>query len=85
MGDFIIGMANKLIAGLGTAITWAIGLLPQSPFQSIDVSPIAQFMPFINWLVPVGSIITIFTSWCACIAIYYVAAIVLRWLKVVGD
>lgn len=83
MGDFFVGISNKFISGIGASISWVISKLPQSPFAQITSGPAQEYMGYINWIVPVGQILTILGAWCGCIALYYVAQIALRWLKVV--
>lgn len=83
MYAFFIGFVNSLIAGLGAVLNAIFGLLPPSPFSIIDNSPIASYLPGINYFVPVNQIITISEIWLTSIGTYYLYQIVLRWLKAI--
>lgn len=85
MGDFIIGIVNGGISDLAIVLTWILNLLPPSPFALIDSSPIGQYLPYINWIIPVQLIVNSISLWLSSIAIYYLCAIVMRWIKVIGD
>ncbi len=62
-----------------------LSFLPDSPFTAfIEQIEGLDFLPFLNWFVPVGTLIGIGTAWLTCIAIYYVYQVVLRWAKVIG-
>ncbi len=83
MGNFLIGMINLLIKGLGAVLSVIFALLPPSPFKLIDNSPIAPYIDNLNWLIPINEMLVIGEAWLAAIAIYYVQQIVLRWIKAV--
>lgn len=83
MYAFFIGLINNLIAGLGAVLNAIFSLLPPSPFTALDNSPIASYLPTINYFVPVSQIITISEVWLTGISAYYIYQIVLRWLKAI--
>ena len=83
MAAFVIGMCNLLIKGLGAVLSVIILLLPDSPFKLLDSSPIAPYLSGINWLVPVGLMLDIGTSWLLAISIYNIYQIAMRWLKMI--
>lgn len=59
-------------------------ILPLSPFRNVILQ--AQDIPcigWINWLVPVGSLLEIFGAWLIAYAGFILYQIVLRWLKVI--
>ena len=66
-----------------------VDLLPGSPFHyfidSIDLSNFNKAISWLNWFVPVGTLIAITEAWVTAIGLFYVYSIVLRWLKVIGD
>ncbi len=84
MVNFLIEFANLIIKAIGTFISALMGLLPNSPFQSIDNTPVAEFLNNINWIIPVAQCLTILVSWGACIGIYYLIQIIMRWVKVIN-
>lgn len=62
-----------------------LSLLPDSPFTAI-IAAIEKldFLPYLNWFVPVGTLIGIGTAWLTCISVYYLYQVILRWAKVIG-
>ncbi|MNP69293.1 hypothetical protein D3C76_1653680 [compost metagenome] len=58
-------------------------LLPPSPFQLIDNSPISEFLGGLNYFVPISFFISSGTAWLTAIGLYYIAQIVMRWLKAI--
>jgi hypothetical protein len=65
-------------------LSWALSLLPDSPFQALDASPIAPYLSAINWIVPVGFIIATMEAWLVAISLYYVISAALRWAKAIS-
>lgn len=61
--------------------------LPESPIYTalnqVGGNPVSNWMPFVNWFVPFGTISGILAAWCTCVAAYYIYQIVLRWIKVI--
>ena len=80
----VINCINGIIRALATVLSWVLGSLPKTPFASVDVTPIKDFMGYMNWLIPVGTIITITTAWIACKFIYWIYSTVLRWIKMIS-
>lgn len=77
--DYFMSFVNGIVGSL-------LSFLPDSPFTSfIDSIENLDFLPYLNWFVPVGTLIAIGTAWLACIAVYYIYQVVLRWAKVIGD
>ena len=61
-----------------------VNILPKSPFlQYIQPFAESQYIAWLNWFIPFGDIIVIFGSWLGCVAVFYLAQIVLRWVKVI--
>lgn len=62
-----------------------LSFLPDSPFTAfIDELAKLDFLPYVNWFVPVGTLLGIGTAWLACISIYYIYQAILRWAKIIG-
>jgi len=79
-------MIQKLNAFLDSIVAVILTLLPNDPFKSfIDNMAISPYLGYINWIIPVGSILTIATAWVTAIGVFYVYQLVLRWAKVVSD
>lgn len=61
-----------------------LSLLPQSPFVAfLDAMEKWEFLKTLNWIVPIGTFISIGTAWLTAIGIYYAWSVVLRWIKAV--
>ena len=78
--DIFDSLANLL----KSALSWVCALLPDSPFQIIDNSPIAPYLPWINWFLPLSSVVTTMGIWLIAIGVYYAYSVLLRWVKAVG-
>lgn len=76
-------LTNTLVS-LGLRI---ISIFPASPMQpliaSLRNSGVDEVLAYVNWFVPVGTMLGVLTGWLACIAAYYVYQIILRWIKVI--
>lgn len=84
MVDFIIKLINLIIKALGTVLGWVLGLLPPSPFELIDNTPVQDFLAGLSWIIPFTEIISILELWLTAIGLYYIASIVLRWVKAIN-
>jgi branched-subunit amino acid transport protein AzlD len=83
MGTLLVTLVNKLMSALTVALAAAIALLPNTPFEVLNNSVISDYMGYINWVIPIGSMINILTAWCVAIALYYVVQIAMRWAKAI--
>lgn len=64
--------------------------LPVSPFKRFlanwdGFNVIRRFLSYVNWFVPISTLLDILTIWLAAIAVFYAVMAILRWIKVVGD
>ena len=64
-------------------LSFIFDLLPDSPFQLLDYTPIADIIHYINYFVPLDFMLSVLTAWGTCIVLYYGYSIVLRWLKAI--
>ena len=72
---------GELWQAFGNTIT---NILPKSPFAPwISQAQQLPYMSYLNWFIPFGEIIQVFGAWLGCVAIFYLAQIVLRWVKVI--
>lgn len=78
MGNILISFLQFMIDNLFLLLEAIIQFLPDSPFSSVDFSPINQFLGYINWLIPVGLFVTFLGLWTSGVLIYYVYTIILR-------
>lgn len=61
-----------------------LSLLPQSPFVAfLDAMEKWEFLKTLNWIVPIGTFISIGTAWLTAIGVYYAWSVVLRWIKAI--
>lgn len=82
-----INAINAIISGVGAAIAFVVGLLPDMGAYNFTppVSAPGQqdFLGFINWLLPVNHLVSSISLYVAAIILYFAMAPVLRWFKVV--
>jgi hypothetical protein len=81
LGNWLIGLLNYIIKGLGSVLTVIFSILPSSPFKYLDNSPIKDYLGIINYFIPLDFIISTGETWLTAIGIYYIYQIVLRWIK----
>lgn len=79
MLDFIVGFLRSVMGNI-------VDLLPQSPFQEYysGFGIAQQGLGWLNWFVPVGTLLAIMTAWLVAIAGYYVFKALLHWIGL-GD
>lgn len=61
-------------------------ILPTSPFADMinEFSGI-PYLGYLNWFVPVGGIIKVFSAFLTAYGLFQLYGIFLRWMKVIGD
>lgn len=64
--------------------------LPVSPFQRFianwdGIAVIQQYLKYINWFIPISTLIDIMLLWLAAIGVFYATMAILRWIRIVGD
>lgn len=84
IASFFIGLINLIIKALGTVAEAFIFILPPSPFKVLDNIDL-PYLNYVNWVIPFDFLVGLLGYWVLAIAVYYVAQVVLRWLKVVGS
>ena len=67
---------------LSTALGWGCPIATQ--ISRIQYGPAAQYMGWLNYFFPISQMAAMLTAWIAAIGIYYLASIVLRWVKAVS-
>lgn len=71
-------------AFLKTLLASLLSILPDSPFQFVTGSgKIATYLGYFNYFVPISSMLATLELWLACIALYYVVSVALRWAKAI--
>lgn len=51
-----------------SVVDWLDSVLPTSALPDMDLSGFSVYLGWLNWLLPVGSIVELFGVWCAAIA-----------------
>lgn len=69
---------------LNDVLGWVLFVLPDSPFKLISKTPIAKYLGYINWFVPVDYILSVLAAWIAAVAIYYGYKMILAWIKAIN-
>lgn len=79
MLDFMMELLNKFASAMTK-------LLPVSPFQRyIRAFSNLPYLGYLNWFIPVGTLVKIGVAWLGVIAVFYLYGIIMRWLKMIGD
>lgn len=61
-----------------------VQVLPTSPFQQYIQSFIPpDWLGILNWFIPVGQILGIFSAWLGAVALFYLYSIILRWVRAI--
>lgn len=81
--EIIYTVVNTIISGFCTLITWGLELLPLSPLAYVGEFIDTQILSYINWFVPVKTILNILGVWCSAMAVYYMVSVALRWAKAI--
>lgn len=80
-------MFDSLTDALVSLALQVINLFPASPLQPLIAqlanSGLSDWLGYVNWFIPVGTMLGILSAWLTCIAAYYVYQIILRWIRVV--
>lgn len=62
----------------------AISMLPPSPFIAFMNQLESQtWLKWLNWIIPIGTFVAILEAWLACVSIFYIYQLVLRWAKAI--
>lgn len=79
MLDFMSSLLDKFADML-------LSVLPTSPFADIiDSLSGIPYLEYLNWFIPVGTILKIFVAYLAAIALFYIYMVLARWVKLIGD
>lgn len=79
----MIEFINQLFGKFGNTL---ITLLPASPFHGFlnTISLNQQYVRYLNWFIPVGTIVTILNAWLLAIAAFYVYKAIAHWIGVIS-
>jgi hypothetical protein len=78
--NIFANLKNFLITVLNAILVF----LPNSPFtQYLTVLEDSQLLKTLNWIVPIGTFITIGETWLTAVTIFYIYSVILRWVKAI--
>lgn len=72
-----------IINFLEDILNFVVQMLPDSPFQMLDNSPIKPYLGYFNWVFPIAEILAIMETWLIAISIFYTIQTLLRWVKTI--
>ena len=81
--DFFGYIWNWIWETLYDLLKSIIDLLPDSPFQMLDNSPISKYLVYINYFVDFQFIVDTLTLWLVAVAGYYTYSVILRMIKTI--
>ena len=81
--EWLLNIFNWIFEQFSYSADFVCNLLPDSPFQLLDYTPIAGILPYINYFIPLDFMMSVLAAWSSCIIIYYGYSLVLRWLKAI--
>lgn len=83
--NFLSGIVDGINYVFNEIFQMLIMLLPTSPFQNISLNPIfIDFLGYMNYYIPMKSLLNIMLGWLSCILIYYTYQLILRQIKAVS-
>lgn len=78
---------NFLLNLVGGALNLIVSVLPNSPFKPVITYAkemnISEYLAYLSWLLPIGYILSITAAWVACVSVYYLYSIIMRWIKMI--
>lgn len=79
-------MLAKISEFLNRIVGFILQVLPDSPFtDAIDSIENSEVIGYINYFIPVGTMVGILTAWGVAIGVFYAYQMILRWAKAVAD
>lgn len=80
-------MFDSLTDTLVSLALTVINLFPASPFApaiaSFNDSVVHTYLSYANYIVPIGTMLSILSLWIAGVSTYYVYQLILRWIRLV--
>ena len=78
------GVFQKVVDLLTSILNVLLSFLPDSPFDFSAVpSEFRQVVGYVNYFIPIRSMLNVLYLWLSAITIYYVYSAVLRWVKAI--
>lgn len=83
MQNILIKIANIFIDNIVNLLTLVLSILPDSPFSNLSFAVFTPYLGFINWLIPVGQMISFLAVWGSAVLIYYIYSVAMRFTNVI--
>jgi len=81
----LTGFIQNIVNGLGDLGHNLVATLPTSPFAAATgVVLDSKYLSMIAWVIPIPQIVSLLQLWIIAIATYYLAMIVMRWVKMIS-
>lgn len=78
-------MLDTIVNWILNALSWVVGLLPDSPFQNLlTVQPVQEYLGYIAYFIDIGFILDTTLAWLGAVTTYYIVSAILRWVKALG-
>lgn len=77
------GIINQFFAWISEQLAGVAASLPQCPFTFEKMAGLEQIMGYVNYVIPLGSMLKVTTAWVGAILIYYGVQIILRWVQAI--
>ena len=80
----ITGIFNSIGDFIYQIIETILSLFPDSPFVAVaNMGSVQQALGWLNWVIPISSMIAIMETWLTAVGIYYLWQALGRWLGVI--
>lgn len=80
----VVWVINVAIESIGDIIRLFLSLLPNSPFQNIEIpASVSENLSALNWIIPVDKILITLSLWLVAVTGFYLYQIILRWFKAI--
>lgn len=75
---------DKIGMGISEVFNKLLDVLPKSPILYLESNPeIRKILSYVNYFIPISTMISIAETWLITIAAYYVYQLILRWIKMI--
>lgn len=86
--NILVYILNTVIVLFAKVLGFIIGVLPTSPFLSVQSSllsgeGIGKYIQYLAWLLPIKNMVIIIGTWLSAMIIYYCYSVVMRWIKLI--
>lgn len=81
--DIVSNITNGIFDVVNKILSWVATALPDSPFKMLDMTPLHDYLPYINYFVPLDFMLSSLSAWGTAVAGYYTYHVILRWARAV--